>query len=164
MHFLIDAAMRQLNSTFYNAELERTFLGYRPTSADTLPMIGETSLPGLFMLTGTKRDGLHNSPVYAQDIVDRILGGPGVIDRALLPERKVIRWLSKEDGLRLGVLHLRSAGVQHGLTMPRSNWEPMVSEMLHRHVEEVYTKTGVDYGIPPELLDIYRFGHVTSGH
>ena len=164
VQFLAESAMDQLNSSYYNAELQHTFLGYRPTSADTLPMIGETSVPGLFMLTGTKRDGLHNSPIFAEDMVDRMLGGTGFIDKALAPERKVIPWLSKAEGINLGVRHLRSAGIQHGLRMPRSNWTPMVDDMLTQHVEEVYRVSGVEYGIPPELLDIYRHGHITKDH
>ncbi len=162
VQFLSDGAMEQLNASYYNAELKHVFLGYRPTSADTLPMVGETSVPGLFVLTGTKRDGLHNSPILAQDMANRLTGKAGIVSETLKPERKVIRWLSKDAGVELAVRHLRAAGLQHGLRLPRSNWDPMVADMLHRHVEEVYQKSGADYGIPPEMLDVYSHGHVTS--
>ncbi len=164
VQFLADGAMEQLNTAYYNAELKNVFLGYRPTSADTLPMVGETSVPGLFILTGTKRDGLHNSPVLARDMANRLTGKAGLVSESLNPERKVIRWLSKDTGIELAVRHLRAAGLQHGLRLPRSNWGPMVADMLHRHVEEVYRESGVGYGIPPEMLDVYRHGHVTSDH
>ena len=61
-------------------------LGFRPVTADGFPLIGETSVPGLFVLSGTRRDGLHLSPVYARDMADRILGGAGFIT-GFEPER-----------------------------------------------------------------------------
>ncbi len=163
VQLLIEGAIEQINSQYYNAQLEKIFLGFRPTSADTFPLIGQTSIEGLYMLTGTKRDGLHNSPVFARDMADRILKGQGFIDR-FPPERKILRWLSKAEGIDLAIRHIRSAATQHGLQMPRSNWDPLVADMLLRNVEDVYQKSGIDYGIPPELLDMYRYGHVTNAH
>jgi glycine/D-amino acid oxidase-like deaminating enzyme len=67
--------------------IPRILLGFRPTTEDGYPLIGETSVPGLFVLSGTRRDGLHLSPVYARDMAERILTGTGFIG-GFEPERR----------------------------------------------------------------------------
>ena len=65
VYTLLKSAMEQINSDYYRAELVKVNVGWRPTSEDTLPLLGETSIPNLLVATGTKRDGLHCSPVIS---------------------------------------------------------------------------------------------------
>ena len=50
----------------YNSELEKINIGWRPTSADTYPLIGPTSVEGLYIASGTKRDGFHQAPLLSK--------------------------------------------------------------------------------------------------
>ena len=65
VYTLIKAAMEQINSDYYRCGLEQVNVGWRPTSEDTLPLLGATSIKNLFVATGTKRDGLA---LFAGDI------------------------------------------------------------------------------------------------
>jgi hypothetical protein len=60
---LLRAAIEQINFNFYRSELIRVNVGMRPTSLDTYPLIGKTSIDNLVIVTGTKRDGFHMSPL-----------------------------------------------------------------------------------------------------
>jgi glycine oxidase len=84
-------ALREAAAAHFNAALAQAvpevLLGYRPVTADGYPLIGETSLRGLFILSGTRRDGLHLSPVYAADMAERLLTGRGFI-AGFEPERQ----------------------------------------------------------------------------
>ena len=86
-------ALQRAAAALFDARLAsrvpRVRLGFRPVTEDGFPLIGETSVPGLYVLSGTKRDGLHLSPVYARDMAARILSGGGFI-RGFEPERKTI--------------------------------------------------------------------------
>ena len=61
-------AINEINNNFYAATLIKTNVGWRPTTQDTFPLLGKSSLDNLFIATGTKRDGFHNSPVISENI------------------------------------------------------------------------------------------------
>lgn len=61
--------------------------GNRPMSADGLPIAGATSLDGLFLLTGTQRDGLHLSPLLAEAIAATMFGARDERLEPFTPER-----------------------------------------------------------------------------
>jgi glycine/D-amino acid oxidase-like deaminating enzyme len=88
------AALKAAAASCFDAALSRlsprVLLGHRPVAADGFPLIGETSVPGLFVLSGTRRDGLHLCPVYARDMAARILEGRGLI-AGFEPERPFTR-------------------------------------------------------------------------
>jgi len=66
---LMRSAMEQINSNFYRADLIRVNVGSRPTSQDTLPVVGKTSIKNLLIASGTKRDGFHLSPLLSEKLV-----------------------------------------------------------------------------------------------
>ena len=88
IHALIKAATEQINENFGHSELVQVNVGWRPTSADLLPLIGPTSISNLLVATGTKRDGLHASPMISQALTDLLLRGTTSYDLSLFnPER-----------------------------------------------------------------------------
>ena len=71
--------------------------------------------------------------------------------------------LSKEEGILKAIRHMKSAAIQHELQLPKAGWDQMVDGMLRGRIEEVYDKCGIkDFGIHPEMLEMYRYGHVKA--
>jgi glycine oxidase len=62
--------------------LTETVVGLRPGSIDNAPLIGETSVPGLFAATGHYRNGILLAPVTACALVERLVTGtaPALIE------------------------------------------------------------------------------------
>lgn len=62
--------------------LTETVVGLRPGSVDNAPLIGETSVPGLFAATGHYRNGILLAPVTADALVERLVTGttPSLIE------------------------------------------------------------------------------------
>jgi glycine oxidase len=159
---LLTAAMEQVNSDFYKAEIYKTIVGYRPTTMDTFPLFGETSIQGIWIATGTKRDGFHLSPRIAEEFSRCMTGGTQPFGGAFIPERKLILEVPQETAIDRAVTHIISTGYQHGFTMPHSNWEPLIEGAVRQKVLDAYTRSGMSgypFGIPPELLDMFRYGH-----
>lgn len=158
---LLQSAMEQLDRRFYKAQVEQVFVGHRPTSADSYPLLGETSVEGLWVMSGTKRIGIHWSPVVVSAMADHIEGGDWSLNQMFLPERDLIRTMTRSEGINKAVAHLKSAAFQHELHLPKSGWDDMFEDMLRRRVEAVYESSGVtEFGIHPELLDMYKYGHI----
>jgi glycine oxidase len=80
IYSILKSAMEQINSDFYRSEVVKINVGWRPTSEDTLPLIGRSSIDNLIIATGTKRDGLHCSPVISDYLSDIILNNHSETD------------------------------------------------------------------------------------
>jgi glycine/D-amino acid oxidase-like deaminating enzyme len=158
---LLRAGMEQINTNFYRADLVRVNVGWRPTSQDTFPLVGPTSLGNLFVATGTRRDGFHLSPLLSEYLVAMLCGEP--VDerfRVFLPERRPLRPLTRAQAVARAVRHQVNAAYQHGFTPAKSRMPDQVAQMYRDDVERLHDKVGAtDWGIPVELLDMYRYGH-----
>jgi len=162
---LMTAAIEQINANFYRADLVRVNVGWRPTSQDTYPLVGRTSIDNLIVATGTKRDGFHLSPVLSELIVALLLGD--AVDprfAVFAPERKPIRSLSRKDAIDKAVRHQVSAAYQHGFAPAHGRMPEQVKRMFRDDLERLHDQVGAhDWGIPPEMLDMYRYGHAKGG-
>lgn len=159
---LLTAAMEQVNSDFYKAEIYKTIVGYRPTTMDTFPLFGETSIKGIWIATGTKRDGFHLSPRIADELSRCLIDGGQPFEASFVPERKLILEVPRQAAIDRAVTHIISTAYQHGFTLPHANWEPMIEDAVRQKVLDAYERSGMSrypFGIPAELLDMYRYGH-----
>lgn len=161
---LLKGAIEQINYNFYRASLVRVNVGWRPTSQDTYPMVGATSIPNLVIATGTKRDGFHMSPLLSEILADVLQDK--VVDKRwqiFAPERKPIRELTRAQAVEKAVRHQMSAAYQHGFNPSKSRMVDQIKQMYRDTVERLHDQIGaVDWGIPPEMLDMYRYGHARS--
>lgn len=158
---LMRGAIEQINTNFYRADFVRVNVGWRPTSQDTYPLIGRTSIANLIVATGTKRDGFHLSPIFSEKIVALICNAS--VDERFLqfaPERKVIRNLSREEAIDQAVRHQMNAAYQHGFSPATTRMPEDIEQMFRDKLERLHDEVGAqDWGIPPEMIDMYRYGH-----
>lgn len=161
---LMQAAVEQLNATFYRADFVRANVGWRPTSQDTYPLLGATSISNLHIASGTKRDGFHLSPLLSHKLADGLLGSIDDAEFAVFaPERKPLRTLTREQAVDKAVRHQVSASYQHGFSPAHNRMPDQVRRMFREDVERLHDQCGAtDWGIPPEMLDMYRYGHATA--
>ncbi|MDT2020572.1 glycine oxidase ThiO [Methylocella sp. CPCC 101449] len=79
LYALLEAARRALPGV-EDMPLEAVWSGFRPTSIDDAPILGETGVAGLLVATGHHRNGYLLAPVTAaaieQCVVDGLISGP----------------------------------------------------------------------------------------
>lgn len=161
---LLTSAMDQINTGFYSAAVTHINVGSRPLSADTYPVIGRTSIPNLIVATGTKRDGFHLSPVLSE-VLAKLVYDEEIDQRYefFSPQRKLIRQITREKAIDDAVKHLLNASYQHGFVPSHDRLASKIKQMHKDDLEQLHDKVGaLDWGIPPELLDMYRYGHIRS--
>jgi glycine/D-amino acid oxidase-like deaminating enzyme len=159
------AAMEQINRNFYRAKLFRVNCGWRPTSQDTYPLLGQCSIKNLILATGTKRDGFHLAPLISEMMAD-LMEGKAIDERMLVfrPERPLLHTLTREQGVDKAVRHTISAWYQHGYNPSKNRMPEIVLANVRDQVERLHDKVGAyDWGIPPEMLDMYRYSHALGG-
>jgi len=161
---LLKSAIGQINTNFYRAELTKINVGWRPTSQDTQPLLGATSMNNLFVMSGTKRDGFHMAPYISSQMANLICNNE--IDKDFLvfnPERPLLKLHDRETAIAKGVRHQMSAAYQHGFTPPTSRLIDNIRNSIYDDLQKLHDTVGAyDWGIPPEMIEMYRYGHATN--
>ncbi|GAA0910697.1 hypothetical protein GCM10009558_098870 [Virgisporangium aurantiacum] len=150
--FLLGCAVHQLDRRLRVASVERLQSGSRPASFDGFPLIGETSLAGLWLASGTYRDGLHLSPLVAGYLTERLQGkgAPDDLD-AFRPERPPIQAFTREEIVDQAGQHILASGYERNWTLPL-DWPAVLDELFRdRHLTFAYALSD-RYTPPPEIL------------
>ncbi|MCY1021704.1 NAD(P)/FAD-dependent oxidoreductase [Pyxidicoccus sp. MSG2] len=155
--FLLECALDQLNRAYayHSAQIVTMNAGNRPVPIDGCPIVGDTSIPGLWILTGTYRDGLHLSPLLAQDLARRMFGKPAqheVLFKLFKPERRPLALRTREEAVEDAVLHYAAVGYEHGMNIPRVGWHRTFSRMYRNVANSIYDALESDHIMPPEFL------------
>jgi len=79
-------------------EVEETWAGLRPTTPDTLPVLGRTPWENLFVAGGYWRNGVLLAPKTGQLVADCVEGRMGAGDEALLKHFEWFRFLPSVGG------------------------------------------------------------------
>jgi len=160
---LLNSAIHEINGHFSDAQLVRVNVGWRPTTQDTQPLLGKTSIENLIIATGTKRDGFHLSPVLSE-MITSIMLGESVDQRfeVFAPERDLIRELDRAEAISMGVESLMSQHYQHGYqpSSIRMDMDAQVRVTFRKELEELHDQIrAFDWGIHPELINMYTRGY-----
>jgi glycine/D-amino acid oxidase-like deaminating enzyme len=156
VHVLLRSLAEEINGAFFFATFSMRGPGFRPTAIDGLPLLGETSRPGVWLANGTKRDGFTMSPLIARELANAILGGKSLLPARFLPTRNVISYKNRTAAIDDGVTGDFGGEVQHGLRLPPYAVEPYRAAKRAK-IEAIYEKRKiVDFGIHPEMVHLYE--------
>ena len=156
LQFLLDCAARQLHRDFWTTGVNRVQVGNRPVALDGFPLIGG-AMPGLWMMTGTYRDGLHLSPLLAADMAARILGEPTTLDLTEFhPVRSAIQPASRRDIVETSVTHMVATGYEHDWRVP-VEWPRTMEHSLRLEFSRFADMIHPELTPPPEILAAARY-------
>lgn len=74
------SGVRHLSSAFDSCAWRDAWAGFRPRTADGLPIIGQTAIKGLYAATGHFRHGILLAPITAHLLAELILNGKSSTD------------------------------------------------------------------------------------
>lgn len=151
LHYITKYAMHQLDESIAFHQVEQFLRGFRPISLDGFPMIGKLPIEGLFVMTGTFRDGVHSSPLLAICMANEILGEGEKYNQAFLPTRKPIVSRSIEDSIEECVIHSLANWYEYGENAALFSTREL-EEYYRGKISRMYDDLGVDYALPPEVL------------
>lgn len=156
VYYLLERAMEQFNQNLHKAEILEWRVGNRPVPFDTFPLIGQTSVAGLWLLTGTYRDGIHSSPVLAASIAKEMLAKRPLLDHSFQPERHPIAVMSRYESIAEFVDQYISAGYEHSMKLPKLAWATEIKAMICKRMESLYEALEIDIGLSPDLLFMFH--------
>jgi hypothetical protein len=157
VHVLIHSVLTEFNLEFFYADTKPRAVGYRPTSADCYPLLGESHLSGVWFMNGMKRDGFTTAPYISYQLARAIRGLDHELPDRFRPSRKLLSYRSREEAIRSTRLFYEGADFQHGVRQSSLSMNLYHSGPRFSAITDVYEKRGVgSFGIHPELLHLYE--------
>lgn len=152
VQFLLDCAVDQLNLDLHDASIVDIQVGNRPIPADGFPLLGECGYDGLWLATGTYRDGLHQSPLLANWIADRIEGLDNRLDLSCFtPVREPLQGLARADTVAETVRQMFATGYEYRWNI-KPYWMPLLDQGMSENYSRLIESLHPRFTPPPELV------------
>jgi glycine/D-amino acid oxidase-like deaminating enzyme len=152
VQFLLDCAVDQLNLDLYDAEVVSIQVGNRPIPADGFPLIGQCGYEGLWLATGTYRDGLHQSPLLAAWLADQIQGVPNPLDLSCFtPVRKPLQGMARGNTVAETVKQMFATGYEYRWNI-KPYWMPLLDKGMTENYMALIESLHPEFTPPPELV------------
>jgi glycine oxidase len=161
---IINSLVKEINQEYGILKIKKICVGHRPTTSDTFPLLGETTVKGLFIATGTKRDGLSLSLYISKCISNMILKQKNNYNFPTIfkPERKIISTMTSYQAIEKSVKHRLSAAFQHELQIPLTETVEVYKENLRTQIKDIYKAAKLKKGVPPEMLNMYLYKKIRN--
>ncbi|WP_202868754.1 NAD(P)/FAD-dependent oxidoreductase [Kribbella antibiotica] len=154
--FLMDCGVRQVRRNLGRSPFRKLQVGNRPVALDGMPLLGETGVVGLWMMTGTYRDGLTLSPLLAREMATQLLGGtPGIDLNLFAPVRRPIQPFSRADIVNTTVTHMMATGYETNWMLP-AELPLTIEHYLRLAYTRIADEFDPEFTPPPELLAASR--------
>ncbi|GAA0598242.1 FAD-binding oxidoreductase [Kribbella sandramycini] len=137
---VLNAAARQLRRDLGESSVQEIQLTNRPVAIDGLPLIGETALPGVWLLNSSD---LSLAPLLADELATALRGEEPTLDLTPFgPSRAPISALTRAGAVAATVTQLLAGGYESNWTTP-VEWPALLEATLvtelHRNPPEVTT-------------------------
>lgn len=162
IHFIMNCLIEEIQQELYGSTLDSIRVGNRPVSIDGFPLLGRSSLPGLYILTGTYRDGFLQSPLLAQMACQEILRNISLFDVRLSPERKNIESLTFLEAIHEYGKHYIGSLYEHRINFPKFILEKSWIEGVRKNMKSELHKLNVHQGFTPDVLFMFDLNNLTS--
>lgn len=152
VRYLAQYSMQQLDEQVARHEIERWCMGNRPVTLDGFPLIGWLPLSGLYLATGTYRDGFHCAPLIAEHVANELQGQPGIVDPMFTPTREPIATRTIESSIDEYVKHNMAAWFETGAEAAPQMTTAQIADYYRVMGVQAYDQLGIDYALGPDVL------------
>lgn len=152
LHALLERAMRQLHAGFGGSSVLAVNVGNRPVPVDGFPLIGAIPDSRLWMLTGTYRDGFHQSPFLADRVAQAIIDATqDPLFDSFAPVRAPIQIASRADLIATAVEHALAVGYEAEWRVS-VRWPTRIADLLATKYRASLEELHETITPPPDML------------
>jgi len=164
VRYLAKYAMQQLDEEIAHHQIETLLRGNRPITLDGFPLVGWLPIVGLYLMTGTYRDGLHSAPLLATHVTNELLGEPGIIDPMFNPTRDPISTRTIQQSIEEYAQHSVATWYETGADSSQMPTKDLFN-YYRDNATKLYDQLGIDYALGPDVLwyaagDIIGLEHI----
>lgn len=151
LRYLAKYSMQQLDEGIAHHQVERWLRGNRPITFDGFPLVGWLPLSGLYIMTGTFRDGFHAAPLLAAHVANELEGQPGIISPMVEPTRQPI--ITRTIDYSIEEYAQNSIATWYEVGSDSCEMPTKVLENFYRDkAKKIYDVLEIDYGLGPDVL------------
>lgn len=151
LRYLSMYSMQQLDEEIAHHQIENWLRGCRPITLDGFPLIGWLPVEGLYLMTGTYRDGFHSAPLIAQHAARELAGEQGILDPIFQPTRQPISTRTHDQSIEDYVQN--SIATWYETKSDSCEMPTRVLENIYRDKAlRVYEKLKLDFAFGPDVL------------
>ncbi|WP_194897295.1 NAD(P)/FAD-dependent oxidoreductase [Catenulispora pinisilvae] len=162
VRFLAQYSMQQLDERAASHEVVRWLAGNRPVTLDGFPLIGWLPRAGLYLMSGTYRDGFHCAPLLAAHVANELQGKPGLIDPIFQPTRRPVATRTVEGSIQEYVEHNLAGWFETGAQAAPQMTTKQIADYYRNMATQFYERVGTDYALGPDIL-WYAQGSLLGG-
>jgi glycine oxidase len=151
LRYLTKYSMQQLDEEMAHHQVEQWLRGNRPITYDGFPLVGWLPMNGLYLMTGTFRDGFHAAPLLAAHVANEIDGKAGLLDSMFKPTRTPVVTRTIEYSIEEYAQNSIATWYEVGsdsCEMPTKVLEKFYCDKARK----IYDTLGINYGIGPDVL------------
>lgn len=150
--FLATCAIEQIDDALASGQVHEWRSGNRPVSLDGFPLIGWTSTPGLYLMTGTYRDGFHCAPVLAEHAADQLMGKAGTLGSLWEPERRPLPVRTVEQSIDAMVEHRLASWFEADAHGPPTWSAGKLGTVFRDQASRFYDQLRIEYGLGADIV------------
>lgn len=151
LRYLSKYSMQQLDEDIAHHQVEQWLRGNRPITFDGFPLVGWLPLSGLYLMTGTFRDGYHAAPLLAVHVANELEGKPGIIDPMIRPTRQPI--VTRTIDYSIEEYAQNSIATYYETGSDSCEMPTRVLESFYRDkARKIYDVLEIGYGLGPDVL------------
>jgi len=159
--FISNCLMTEIDQGLSSSLIHSWHVGNRPVTLDTHPLFGATSVDGLYVCTGTYRDGWHQSPAIAHHMAQLVLDPSYELPhhmKPFAPQRTLLSHGTKAEAIEEGVEHAIAALYEYEHFVYHAGHEELIRNSFEDSMTLIYEQLGTDYPLGPEFLWLLFFG------
>ncbi len=154
VEFLINCATRQVNRGLARVPVLGLRAGNRPITLDLYPVVGRTEMAGLWIATGTYREGLTMAPVLADRLVADILDGQNSLPPTFQPMRLALKEYCRENAIKEATDNYLAVAAEHETRLTASGWTDFARDLITSHLNALYDRLPAEFVLPPDLAGL----------
>jgi glycine/D-amino acid oxidase-like deaminating enzyme len=154
VEFLVSCATRQIHQGLGRSPALALLTGNRPIALDLSPIVGRTALGGLWIATGTYREGLTLSPLIAGWLADDLLGGVARYPASYTPLRPPAPLASRDAAIEEAVDNHLAVAAEHESRFTAAGWSSFVRDAVTARVAALYDRLPDGLALPPDLAGL----------
>ncbi|RKT08292.1 glycine/D-amino acid oxidase-like deaminating enzyme [Streptomyces sp. 3211.6] len=153
LQFLLECAVDQLYSGLPRGAVRAVQVGNRPVPVDGFPLVGSAGMDGLWLATGTYRDGLHQSPLLAKHMATSIEDGRPLVAElaAFTPVRAPLPSGTRQEILDSVVDQMMASGYETRWRVT-PEWPERMEEQLRRSYADTIDALHPCFTPPAEFI------------
>jgi glycine/D-amino acid oxidase-like deaminating enzyme len=151
--FLAEGVIDQIDRLASFSRIDELRVGNRPVAFDTFPLLGPGPVPGVWVVGGGYRDGLHAAPELADLAAQSVIEGKSRFPDRFAACRPPLSTMSVDASVDDFVDQQVASAFEGGVRLTPFQGVDDLDRMYRPLAEALYERLGISCGLAPDIVN-----------